>query len=214
MECSRHFTLNSSPQPTGLAGWGTLKTRIPPPEREAKSSLFVPPGTPDNSPPLKRWDNKSLVATAPIGATEFRTVTSLQLSRELEVRTCLPSLAGLVGRWHCSPTVETVGYFRLSLAGQGEVSRRDTLTLEAMDWPQSFRWPIAIQMLTGWKPIPCPTFSGCSTQRRHYFSNLTVISPELSPNSAHASRQRKKSFPSTGAVNVPSSPSSIGSLSS
>lgn len=46
------------------------------------------------------------------------------------------------------------------------------------------------------------------------FSNLTLISPLLSPNSAHESRQRRNSFPSFSGENVPSSPSSNGSESS
>ncbi len=45
------------------------------------------------------------------------------------------------------------------------------------------------------------------------FSSFTDTSPVLSPSSAHESRQRRKSFPSTGAVKVPMSLSSIGSLS-
>ena len=47
------------------------------------SPLFVPAGTPENSPPLQRWDQRISPVTAPAGATDTRTmrVTPPPISR-------------------------------------------------------------------------------------------------------------------------------------
>ena len=86
--------------PWASQAWNTGKSHASPEERGHCWPLYVPARTPENSPPLQRWDHESLAAKAPTGATETRTVTSVascQLPRDHGFRRLLPSLAGLDG---------------------------------------------------------------------------------------------------------------------
>ena len=78
--------------------------------------VFVPPGTPDNSPPLQRWDHESLAVRSPDrGDRNPHTVAALSRSHDRGVRRLLPSLTGLDGlvgiafpplkRWAIRPVV-------------------------------------------------------------------------------------------------------------
>ena len=61
--------------------------------QQAQSPHFVPSGTPDNSPPIHRWETQSCQAPAPSGATE----TLHMPQATIEGRRVLSSLTGLVG---------------------------------------------------------------------------------------------------------------------
>ncbi len=94
-ECGRHSSQGFGSPPQSFQrverrGITRLLRRERPPW-----SLFVPPGTPDNSPPLQRWDHGCPQFAAPTGATEFCTIGCAFAARDHDFRRFLPSLAGL-----------------------------------------------------------------------------------------------------------------------
>ena len=94
--------------------------------------LFVPPGTPDNSPPI--YQNSR--GPQPRQGRQTPAPSPRRLRSGHGFRRLLPSLAGLVGSSGRSPTVETVGYFRLSLTGQnpGYLWETHTRSTRGAEW--------------------------------------------------------------------------------
>ncbi len=75
----------------GLPRCKTQGTRTESTNMPAPSPLFVPAGTPENSPPIHRWDTQTCQAPAPSGATESRKVAQRRRLVAMEIaRFCRP----------------------------------------------------------------------------------------------------------------------------
>ncbi len=57
--------------PQGFQGVKHRGNRMESTNKQTPSPLFVPSGTPDNSPPFQRWGTPSCLAPAPSGASEI-----------------------------------------------------------------------------------------------------------------------------------------------
>ena len=86
---------------------------------------FVPPGTPDNSPPFQRWDSRRDDTASPdrderdserdvTTMTHQHSTKTITDQRPMYVK-CLSPLLGLSVHWRLEPTDESVGYCRVSL---------------------------------------------------------------------------------------------------
>ena len=98
--------------------------------------LFVPPGTPDNSPPIYRWVHRTLAAHSPgRGDRPPRRRPAACAVATVFAGFCRPWRDWSVRRGR-SPTVETVGYFRLSLTGQnpGYLWETHTRSTRGAEW--------------------------------------------------------------------------------
>ena len=98
--------------------------------------LFVPAGTLDNSPPIHRWVHKPLATSSPDSGDRHPQRCQTPSVRNDGDGLILPSLTGLVGTSDRSPTVETVGYGRVSLTGQGGCFRGKVSPWKI--WPVGF----------------------------------------------------------------------------
>ena len=83
--------------------------------------LFVPSGTPENSPPIYRWEVRRLTLRSP-GRDDRcfarRAATELQPPFADRYSSGLSSLAGLLWPPDVGPTAEAVGYYQPSLPGR------------------------------------------------------------------------------------------------
>ena len=81
-----------------------------------RRAVFVPSGTPDNSPPFQRWDTRHHNTTSPGRDERARERDTTRMMDQRTMRAeCLSPLRGFVVGWPLRPTDESVGYCRVSL---------------------------------------------------------------------------------------------------
>ncbi len=85
------------PEGAGLPRCETPGNRMESTNKPAPSPLFVPAGTPDNSPPIHRWGHELLVVRSPGRGDRSSQCGPAPTARDDSDRQILPSLAGLIG---------------------------------------------------------------------------------------------------------------------
>ena len=118
-ECGRHCTQVLGPQPQGLPGVGHREiARLPKRDWPPVASSLPRQGLPTIAHRFSGGTMSRSSSAAPTGATESRTVTSLHLPCDPVLLVSAVPHETCCGGRDRPPTVETVGYWRVSLAGQ------------------------------------------------------------------------------------------------
>ena len=118
-ECGRHCTQVLGPQPQGLPGVGHREiARLPKRDSPPVAHSLSRQGLPTIAHRFSGGTMSRSSSAAPTGATESRTVTSLLLPCDPVLQASTVPDGTCRGGRNRPPTVETVGYFRVSLAGQ------------------------------------------------------------------------------------------------